>query len=301
MKAWDFLVDREDLRVTQIRPADDPAERSLAPGEALLEIEQFAITANNITYGIVGDAFGYWKFFPASGPLGRIPVWGFARVVRSNAPNVAEGLRLFGYLPMSTHVVLELHNDETTYMDVSDHRASLPATYNAYRRAPETDFDDFQALLRPLLMTSFILDDQLSDDVGVTTLVITSASSKTALGLAWFAKARGCRIVGLSSRANLPALGTLGLYDEVLEYEAADQLRSDAPSAFIDFAGDRAVVAQVHHALGPNLTRSLIVGGNPLEDAWPCWRRACCGSDTDAVFRARPNPEAHCGVGGSRN
>ena len=96
---WDLLVDRKDLRRTTLVPADP--DIVLADGEALLAVESFALTANNITYGAVGDQVGYWKFFPAPDGLGRIPVWGFARVVRSSAADAPVGLRLFGYWPMS--------------------------------------------------------------------------------------------------------------------------------------------------------------------------------------------------------
>ena len=42
-------------------------------------------------------------FFPAESGWGRVPVWGFADVVGSRHQALAEGVRVFGYLPMSTH------------------------------------------------------------------------------------------------------------------------------------------------------------------------------------------------------
>jgi hypothetical protein len=33
-------------------------------GQVLVRIEHFALTANNITYGVAGDSIGYWNFFP---------------------------------------------------------------------------------------------------------------------------------------------------------------------------------------------------------------------------------------------
>ena len=53
-----------------------------AEGEARLRVERFALTANNVTYGVVGDRIGYWRFFPASDDAwGVIPVWGTAEVI----------------------------------------------------------------------------------------------------------------------------------------------------------------------------------------------------------------------------
>ena len=74
---------------------------------------------------------GYWKFFPAPEGQGRIPVWGFAQVVRSNAADAPEGLRLFGYWPMSSHTVLRLEARASGFVETSPHRAELPGAYNA--------------------------------------------------------------------------------------------------------------------------------------------------------------------------
>ncbi len=262
MTAWDLLVDRKDLRKAQIVPSEPPP---LADGEVRLEVERFSFTANNVTYGLMGDAFGYWKFFPAPDGLGRIPVWGFATVTESKAPDVPVGLRLFGYLPMSTSFVMQLEKGRTGFVDRAPRRAELPPTYNAYNEAPADPLDDHRALLRPLLMTSFLLDDFLGADAALTSLVLSSASSKTALGLAWFAKARGREVIGLTSPANAKSIVGLGLYDKVLTYGEVASLKTKGPAAFVDFAGDRTTTAKVHAALGEALARSIIVGATHWE------------------------------------
>ena len=75
-------------------------------GEAVIAVERFALTANNITYALLGDSTNYWDFFPADGKWGRIPVWGFGRVVSPGASALAADETLFGYLPMSTHLLM---------------------------------------------------------------------------------------------------------------------------------------------------------------------------------------------------
>ena len=262
MPDWDLLVDRKDLRRTEIRSAD---AAPLEDGQVRLTVERFSVTANNITYGLIGDSFGYWKFFPAPDGLGRIPVWGFATIVESKVADAPVGLRLFGYLPMSTQFVMQLAKGRNGYVDKSPHRAELPPTYNAYAQAPTDSLDDHRALLRPLLMTSFLLDDFLGEDVGLKCLVLTSASSKTAMGLAWFAKARGLEVIGLSSPANGQRLEALGLYDQILPYDRAGDLRTAGPAAVVDFAGDRRTVAAIHGALGDSVARSVIVGATHWE------------------------------------
>lgn len=258
MTGWDLLVDRGDLTKTRLAPSDPDV--ALADGEALLEVESFALTANNVTYGAVGDQIGYWRFFPAPEGWGRIPVWGFARVVRSNAPDAPEGLRLFGYWPMSSHTVARFEKRPSGYVETSAHRAELPPSYNAYQEAgPPAEADDWRSLLRPLLMTSFLLDDQLAD-APLKTLVLSSASSKTAMGLAFLARKRGVKVVGLTSAIHVGALKTFGLYDEVLSYDAVGALHAEGPAAYVDFAGRPTVTADVHAALRDALTISLGVG-----------------------------------------
>jgi len=257
MRGWDLLVDRGDLTKTAF--ADTDPQVPLAEGEALLEVESFALTANNVTYGAVGDQIGYWKFFPAPEGLGRIPVWGFARVLRSNTPDAPEGLRLFGYWPMSSHTVARLQKRAAGYVEVSTHRAQLPPTYNAYQEAPPAADDDWRSLLRPLFMTSFLLDDQLAE-TELKSLVLSSASSKTAMGLAWLARRRGVRVIGLTSPAHVELLTRTGLYDEVVAYPDLAGLKAAGPAGYVDFAGRGEVTRDVHAALGDALVVSLGVG-----------------------------------------
>lgn len=257
MNGWDLLVDRGDLRKTTLA-ASDP-DVALADGEALLAVESFALTANNITYGAVGEQIGYWKFFPAPEGQGRIPVWGFARVVRSASPEAPEGLRLFGYWPMSSHTVARLSKRPNGYVEVSAHRAELPPTYNAYQAAEPAADDDWRSLLRPLLMTSFLLDDQVAEGKPAT-LVLSSASSKTAMGLAWLARKRGIKVIGLTSPGHMELVKGLGLYDAVVAYDAVRGLSAEAPVAYVDFAGRGAVNKDVHETLGDALATSTVVG-----------------------------------------
>jgi hypothetical protein len=70
---WDLLIDRADLARVEVRPLPEPDAMALADGDVLLDVERFALTANNITYGVYGDRLGYWRFFPEDDTWGRIP------------------------------------------------------------------------------------------------------------------------------------------------------------------------------------------------------------------------------------
>ena len=75
-----FLVNKYDLFETTFSEEKIPISKE---NEVILEIERYAFTSNNITYGVIGDTLGYWNFFPAEEPYGIIPVWGFANVTSS--------------------------------------------------------------------------------------------------------------------------------------------------------------------------------------------------------------------------
>src|SRR6476659_885622 len=99
----DFLVKRDDLR--ECRAAESAAPDS-EPGQVLLRVGTFGLTANNVTYAVLGDGMSYWDFFPAPDGWGRVPMWGFAEVEQSEADGVEAGTRVYGYLPPSSHLLV---------------------------------------------------------------------------------------------------------------------------------------------------------------------------------------------------
>lgn len=266
----ELVVARDDLRRTRFLD-DPPAE----PGhdEVRLRIERFALTANNITYAVFGDLMGYWQFFPAENGWGRIPVWGFATIDASNVDGLATGDRVYGYFPMASHLIVQPERvGDSGFTDGAPHRAGLPPVYNHYLRvgdAPPATDDAFAALFRPLFTTSFLIDDFLDDQsfFGATQVVIGSASSKTALGLAQvLASTRDCRVIGLTSPANAEFVGRVGFYDTVVPYGALAEEPKDVPTIFVDMAGDGAVLAEVHEHFGARLVHSCRVGATHWEE-----------------------------------
>jgi NADPH:quinone reductase-like Zn-dependent oxidoreductase len=261
--AWDLLVDRSDLTRTTIVDRPPP---TIGPGQVLLKVDRVGMTANNVTYAVFGDAMHYWDFFPAEAPWGRVPLWGFAEVAESNVDAVAVGTRVYGYLPTSSHLVVQPDRvDERGFRDVSEHRQHLPSPYNGLTwttgdPAYESDREDLQVLYRPLFMTSFMLADFLEDNAffGATTAVISSASSKTSYGLAFLLQ-RTVKTVGLTSQGNVAFTESLGCYDTVLTYEQAEELATDK-SVYVDVAGNAGVRRAVHERLGDALVHSAVVG-----------------------------------------
>ena len=128
---------------------------------------------------------------------------------------------------------------------------------------PETE--NHQAVFVPLFVTSFFIDDYLldNDDFGADLLVVSSASSKTAAGLALCTSRRdGPRptIVGLTSAGNAEFVRGLGFYDEVRTYDDIASLDATGHAVFVDVAGDAGVTSAVHRHFADRLAASIRVG-----------------------------------------
>jgi NADPH:quinone reductase-like Zn-dependent oxidoreductase len=197
--------------------------------------------------------------------LGVVPLWGFATVVASRVPGVAEGTEVYGYLPSASHLVVRpARADDRGFRDGAPHRATLPPVYNAYAatavdplHSPGTA--DLEILYRPLFTTSFVLADQLvAEGVAGTTVVLSAASSRTAHGTAHLLAGAGATVLGLTSPGNLEYTEDLGAYDVVLPYGSEDQV--PAPAVHLDVAGSAAVTERLRSALGAGLTREWIIG-----------------------------------------
>ncbi len=282
---------RSDLRQTHTVP-DPDATRVLADGQVRLQIDHFALTSNNITYAAFGEAMKYWQFFPcADAAWGCVPVWGFAVVVESRAEGVAVGERVYAYLPMGSHLVVDAARVSANgFVDAAAHRQPLAAVYNQLlfcRNDPayEAALEGQQAVLRPLFITSFLIDDFLEDNgfFGAQQLILSSASSKTAYGTAHCLAlrrgnagagadpgARAPRCIGLTSAGNLGFTRGLGLYDDVLGYDAWASIDPTVPTVYVDFAGNAALRRQIHtHFHGPfgdSLRYSCSVGGTHWDE-----------------------------------
>ena len=261
----DFLVRRDDLRECRVAesPPPEPGE-----GQALLGVRTFGLTANNVTYAVMGEAMSYWDFFPAADGWGRVPMWGFAEVEHSEAEGVEAGSRIYGYLPPSSHLlVTPAGADERGFVDALPHRADLPSAYHRYLVTGSDPFyradtEEMQMLLRPLFFTSFLIDDQLAADAltGAGPILIASASSKTAIAAAFMlAQRQEAELIALTSPRNCDFVEGLGLYDQIATYEDVGSL-DRGPVTYVDMSGDDGVRRAVHGHYGDELAHSMAVG-----------------------------------------
>ncbi|MFT6269303.1 MAG: hypothetical protein ACJAVV_002128 [Alphaproteobacteria bacterium] len=284
----EFQIQKTNITESRI-VGNDLASSPLSAGQVLVKIDKFALTANNITYAVVGEQIGYWQFFPphsqtAQGTSvdtqgwGILPVWGFADVVSSNCEEVPVGERLFGYFPPASHLVLEPAKvGKTSWLDASAHRRELPAGYNIYRRvAHEPGYnmahEDDRMLLFPLHITSFALFDFFQENnwFGAKQLVMLSASSKTSTGLAYgvqdFSKKQSGdeqsapTLIGLTSARNVDMVNGINAYDTVLTYDEIAKIDNSIPTLIVDMSGNVNTLSTLHKHLGENMKFCSNVG-----------------------------------------
>ena len=269
--AQSVWVKKSALAETQVHEDTPP---TLSDGEVRLKIESFSVTANNITYAVIGDMFGYWNFFPAQGDWGIVPMWGHAVVEQSRHPDIAVGERVYGYLPMGTHLdVLPGKISAGGFTDIAAHRQPMSPIYNQYSRLtadPEHDpaKEAERMLFGPLFKTGFLIEAMFRREgwFGAQNLIMTSASSKTSMSLASVAKDLSPHIkrIGLTSKGNIEFVAKTGLYYDVMAYEDVAVL-PQMSSVSVDFAGNSALLRSIHEALGAHLKYSCLVGATHVD------------------------------------
>jgi hypothetical protein len=260
---YTFIVDRKDISHISFEEASLP---SLNSGEVLLRVEKAALTANNITYAVLGDRFRYWNFFPDDRG-GIVPVWGFGSVVESKVKDLPVGKRYYGYFPMSSHLVVQpTRINKYGMVDGAEHRTTLPGVYNYYEEVNQKRSDDKEAsymIYQPLFATSFLLEDYYREHgcFGAEALYLTSASSKTAIAFAFLVKKNNpeIQVIGLTSTGNKSFCFGLGIYDQILGYDEIKSIGSES-SCIIDFAGNNSVLRNLQVQLGKALLKCSTVG-----------------------------------------
>ncbi len=268
------MMNRQTLEVrkenwSETRVVTETLDSELAENEVLLKVNRFAITANNISYAGAGDSLGYWGFFPAEEGWGRIPAMGWADVVASAHPEIAVGERVWGFFPFSTHLkIVAGRVRPNSFQDISEHRAQYAPAYSQFDRASanpiyEEAREDQDSLLRALFLTSWLVEDFLneSDNFGGEACLITSASSKTSIALAYALQERGSLTrIGITSPRNVAFCEGLGCYDKVVTYADVEELDGSQPVVLVDMAGNAKVLSDLHHLYGDNMKYSCRIG-----------------------------------------
>lgn len=285
ISATQIWVNQQQLADTRVVHLDIDTEQ-LGEDEILLEVDSFGFSANNITYAALGFKMGYWGFFPAEDGFGIVPVWGFASVKASRHPAVAEGEKVFGYLPMASHWVIKAGKvAKHGFSDIHEKRKSISPVYDQYLRCAQDPGynparEAWQLNFRPLYMTSFVLDDYVAELSQKESLLLSSASSKTALGTAQLLKSQQAtrhahyQVIGLTSQDKVEMVKNTGCYDAVISYDNLAQLDKNLSYWLLDFAANGTLIDQLSLALGKPLDKVTLIGA------------------TDWKADTKPNPKA---------
>jgi hypothetical protein len=252
---------------------EDDRLPELGPGAVHLAVERFSLAANNLTYVLLADVLHSWNAFPSPRPgRGRVPVWGIARVLAADPSVATIGTRLSGYLPMATHVAVHGTAQESGLLTTDEPRtAMLPI----YRRLTDVGTDaaaderraDVETVLLPVCPFAALLADDLTR-AGARSVVVSSASSRSAAALSRLLGTRGVEVTGLTSTRNRSAVESLGVYTHVATYDGIDRIPDSRGTAYVDVAGSAEVTSAVHQRLGDGLVASIAVGGTHLR-SWP--------------------------------
>ena len=258
-----FQVNPSDLFQTQVATKERP---SLDEGEILFKVSSFAFTSNNITYAVVGDRLGYWKFFPTKEPWGIIPAWGFGEVVESKTPGVVVGEKCYGYFPMGNFFKNYSHPSIACgffLTQLPTDQSCRPFTITTSERIKirafpwngNPIFPSSVPFLQPPFLNYYFLQE--NDFFSAKNLILTSASSKTALGLAFMMSEKKqdhiLNIIGLTSPSNVEFVTNTGFYDEVIAYDHVRNELSYEDSLVVDLAGNGRLLSLIHEALDEKL------------------------------------------------
>jgi len=203
---------------------------------------------------------------------GLIPVWGFGTITNSSHPKIHVGERVYGYFAPTRYLLVSISPSDLNKFSFYVSRPHLPADRRPYNQiirctadpqyTPTSIGEDLTMLYRPLFWTSYWCEDWIhwsNYRSGVSHILISSASSKTAFCLAYLVGKRirrgeinkDTKIIGLTSKRNVSFTKRLELYHEVLDYDSFTTAHSfqggqDSKWLYVDVAGNKELNKKIH-------------------------------------------------------
>lgn len=263
-----FRVEKNDIY--KVKASQEPLA-PLQEGEVRLAIAKYALTTNNITYAVSGFKLKYWNFFPSDEPYGIIPVWGYGTVEATEHPEIKVGERYYGYFPMAAYCTVSPSKIKSFgFSDGAAHRQEMAAVYNQYLRvepesAQDPAIDNYTPIIKPLFATSFLIYQFLKSQAFLEAeqIIITSASSKTSLALAFnlhqHQTTDNKKIIGLTSSRNAQFVQGTGYYDRVLAYEEYQSVAKEK-SVIVDMSGNYGLLENLSNLLTEQIQHIALVG-----------------------------------------
>lgn len=237
--AWRYEIDRYNLQSERIL-------QDIALQPSCARVLQFALSANVVTYVLTGGRFGYWSIFPARDPWIVPPAWGEAEL--------DDGKAVYGLVPIGSHTPLKLEATRSGWREASANREAVDPGYNLYIPATGSARQREDALqFRPLVVLGLVLARWLRDEswFGASRVLVTSASSKTALGYA-MQHSDDLPLDALTSARSRAFVEKTGQYRHTFTY--VDLPQSNADTLILDFAGDPALIRHLRESHNARVT-----------------------------------------------
>ena len=233
-------------------------------GGVLLAVERFSLATNNLGYVLLDDVLHTLDAFPASMQnRARTPVWGIAEVIAADPSVATVGARVACFLPMATHAAVRVAPTDTGLLSIDEKRLGMLPIYRRLTLVttePGSEDADVETVLLPVSPFAALLAGDITA-LGARTVVVSSASSRSAAALGRLLAREGIGVIGLTSAEHRSAAESFAVYDRILSYDEIDALDPSDGTAYVDVAGSIDVTSAVHHRLGHHLSASIGVGG----------------------------------------
>ncbi|GAA6170181.1 DUF2855 family protein [Sessilibacter corallicola] len=263
----------------------------LQDGAFLAKLERFGFSGSSLpqSQSTVSNPSNFVQE-NASDTTQNLYVWGYAQIIESNREGFDKGLGFYGWFPMTRYLVWNPDREVvSTQMRVGSENDSVVKAHTMPALDEAELFDlidpDLYVYLRPMLDVAFALGRTLLENgfKGAQQLVITGASSKTALILAFFLKywrsiggfSNVPKVVGITSHRHRNHIDGLQYYDEIHTYNDISRLLQ-APSLVVDLSSGPQILAMLHYHLKSQLVYVYGFGlphatleSKPTNDAFP--------------------------------
>ena len=179
----------------------------------------------------------YWSFFPTGDDgWGHMPAWGFANVVAVDASRASRSASASTATCRSpaTWSCSRCASSERGFYDGTPHRLELTSAYNQYQRIRSDaayragQDENYQILLRPLFITSFMLADFLEDNdfFGAEQVLVSERVEQDRLrhGVLLSRTCATSRWSASPRRATRRFVDDLGCYERSVTYDGLESL-----------------------------------------------------------------------------